>query len=414
MSKKNPRELRSQREDLIVEAADLVELAETEERDFTPEEQVSYDEALAEADKLLKRAERLESISGLKVSLEDRKAPNVNVIPLGDSEARAIAHFARSGDYSVFEGADGYSIDGREIVVKIPTSRSEMRAVDSTMNITTAADGGSLVPTGFAGELALRKNERDLAMKLGLRKVTGKGTTVNFPYDNAEPVVFATASEQADDGSTNNYERDAMVIGTKAFTLVKKAKKMYLTEELLDDEDINVMESIADWIGRDIAATHNAMLLTEVASNGTSLKTFASASAIAAGEPEDIVGNNALGYYLDDGSSAAWVMRNPTFMDIASITGNARLYAETPGGSFDNEILGYPVFKSNSAAAIAASAKSAYFGDWYQVGWREENTLKLLVDPYSVDGITVLKYSFRAVFGVLQSGGIGYAEHPTA
>jgi len=345
-------------------------------------------------------------------------------VPRGDSEVRAIAHYVRTGDTGGVKHllAEGEGKARFSVNLEMPTlaeqrawmAGRERRAVDSTMNITTAADGGVTVPTGLAPTIAQRRNERMLAMVLGCQNIPGKGTTVNHTYENADPVVFATTSEQADDLSTNDYERDAMVLANKAFTLVKKTKKLNLTEELLEDNDENLMEAIADWIARNMATTHNSMLLTEVASNGTAFKTYASATAIAAGEPEDIVFNDTLGYYLDDGSSAAWVMRPTTFGSIASLTGNARLYAQTPGGSFTKELLGYPVYYSNNASATAASAKDAYFGDWFNVGYRLGRSLKLITDPYTEDGVVVLKYSFRTVYGVLQAGAIGYGVHPSA
>ena len=415
--KQNARELRSQREALIVNAGDMVNAAEGETRDFTQEEQNTYDSLLSQAEGLLQRAERIETLSGLEGSLGARQAPAFSRIPRGDSEVRAMAHYVRNGDTGgvreMLGESDDKDVKGPAVVIHLPT-RSEMRAaVDSTMNITTAADGGSAVPTGFAGMIAARRNEIRLAEKLGVRPVPGKGTTVNFPYENADPVVFAATAEQAD-AHTTVYERDAMVLGNKAFTLAKKTKKVELTEELMDDEDVGLMEAIADWIGRAMGVTHNTLLLTEVAASGTALKTFAAAAAIAAGEPEDIVFNSALGFYLDDAGSGKWVMRNPTFGDIASITGNPRLYAQTPGGAFAHEILGYPVFLSTAAAAIAASAKSVYFGNWFSVGFREEPALRMIRDPYSVDGLVILKYSFRTVYGVLTAGGIGYGVHPSA
>ena len=418
--KTNPRELRSQREDLLKQAIALVDDAEDEKRDFSAAEQTKYDGFLAEAEALLKRAERAESMSGLESSLASGRAPAFNRLPLGDSEARALGAFFRTGDKGAVremaftDQEGGKAIDGVEITLPRTGPGGEMRAVvDSTMNITTAADGGAAVPTGFAGAIAMRRNEVDLTPKLGCRNIPGKGTTVNYPYENAAPNVFATAAEQVDAG-TSKFERDAAVLGTKGFTLVKKARRVELTEELLDDGDVVIMDFVADWIGRQIGLTRNTMLVTEVLASGTSLKTFASATAIAAGEPEAIVFNGDLGFYLDDASPGKWLMRNPTFGAIASITGNPRLYAETPGGSFAHEILGYEVFLSTAVAATAASAKDVLFGNWFYVGFREDPALRLIRDPYSVDGLVILKYSFRAVYGVLQSAAIGFGVHPSA
>ena len=409
--KKNPRELRAQRAELINNAMVMVEAAEAENRDFTEQEQSDYDEMISQAGELETRAARLESMTGLQGTLENRRAPNHNRGPLGDSEVRALAAYFREG--AVTDLADFRQVDkeGDGLLITLPGAR-ELRAIDSTMNITTAADGGAAVPTGFAGEIARRRNEIRLTERLGVRRVPGSGTTVNYPYEDGDPSVFATTSEQ-NDAHENNYERDAAKLATKAFTLVKKTKKIELTEELLDDEDADLNDFVADMIGRGLGMTHNSALLTEVAANGSALTTFASATALAAGEPEDVVFSDTLGYYLDDGGSIAWVLRPTSFGAIASITGNARLYAETPAGSFGRQLLGYPAYYSNYATAIAASAKSVYFGNWFYVGFREDPALRIIRDPYTVDGLVILKYSHRIVYGVLIAGAVGYGAHPT-
>jgi HK97 family phage major capsid protein len=107
------------------------------------------------------------------------------------------------------------------------------------------------------------------------------------------------------------------------------------------------------------------------------------------------------------------VTRAATYGDLASITGNDRMYAENPGGSAARRsLLGYPVYYSNYATAIGAAAKSVYFGNWYYMGYRMAPELRMITDPYSEDGLVVLKYSFRADYGQLQAAAIGYGVHP--
>lgn len=408
------RELRAKRGQLLDKAQKLVEAAEAEDRDLKQEEQTQYDELLSQAEELETRAKRMEAMPMADAGGR-QQAPSFNRTHLGDSEERAIAAWARTGDRGAVrdlltrDDSDG----GRESVeIRMP-SRRELRAVvDSSMNVTTAGDGGNTVPTGFSGQIATRRNEVRLAERLGVRNVPGVGTTVNFPYESADPEVFATTSEQSD-AHGNNYERDALQFGSKAFTLVKKTKKLELTEELMDDEDANLSAFIADSIGRGIGITHNSMLLTEVAANGTALKTFASATAIADGEIEPMVYHDTLAYYLDDGGAIGFVMRPATFGKIKSISANARVYGDT-AATVRRTLLEYPVQYSNKAAAIAASAKSLYFGNWYYMGMREDPALRLIRDPYTVDGMTILKYTFRTVYGVLIAGAIGYGVHPSA
>lgn len=401
------------RAELVAESKEL--LAGIEDRLLSDEEKQRDDEIMAEIEGLDVELAREE-----KRRAQERGAPAVLKGPRGDDEIKAMAHFVRTGDAGgvkhLMEPDEG---GVNRVTLRVPTAyeqRLGMQAavVDSTMNITTAADGGNIVPTGFVNRVAMRKNEQMLAEKLGCQRIPGKGTTVNHPVEAADPEELATTAEQ-NDAHSNNYERDAGNTGLKAFTLVKKTRKIELTEELLEDNDVNLMGYIGDRMGRQIAGTHNTMLITEAAANGTALVTFAAAAAIAAGEPEDIIFNDTLSYYLeDDGGSIAWVMRPTTFGNIASLTGNPRLYAQTPGGSFQKELLGYPVHYSNKVAATAASAKDAFFGNWYYMGYREAPELRFIMDPYSVDGLVILKYSFRAVYGVLQAGALGYGQHPSA
>lgn len=445
---KKLQELRTERAGLIAEARQIVSTADEEKRALTAEEEKRYQKIMDDggmADQLQERIDelsKLELVDRLKDDIERRHKlenaerflersegliagmsvdgfPNIVKNRLSD-EQRALAHYFRTGDTSRFDtsgsrmGVDVNLRSGGGVELQWDRDVEQRAVVDSTMNITTGGDGGDLVPTGFVQMIATRKNERMLSNLLGVRRVPGKGTTVDFPIENADPEPFASTSEQADDGSTNNYERDALQVDKVSFTLVKYTKKLELTEELLDDEDASLLEFIADSIGRSVADTHNNLLLTEVAANGTALKTFASASAIAAGEPESIIYNDTLGYYLNDASNIGWVMRPSTFGAISSITGDSRLYAETPAGSFSRVLLGYRAYYSNHATAIGASAKSVYFGDWNHVGFREAPAMRFLRDPFSKDGLVVLKYSFRTVYKVLQAGAIGYAQHPTA
>lgn len=404
---KTARELRAQRATILNEAKAIVEKAEGEDRDLTTDEQTQYDGKLTQADDLEKRAKRLEAIPG-----DLPQAPAFNKLPRGDSEEHALAAYVKTGDMGAVRSLREQDEESGkpEIRINVPTGLQK-RATDQAMTL-TEADGGAAVPTGFVNRIATRRSEIRLAERLGVTMVPGVGTTVNYPYENADPAVFAATSEQVD-AHSNTYERDRPTTALKAFTLAKKTKKLELTEELLDDEDANLMGFIADHIGRAIALTHNSLLLTEVAASGTKLKSYASATAIAAGEPEDLVFHDTLSNYLDDGGSNAWVMKPSTYGAVKKLTGDARLYEGQTAGSGGRVLLEYPVLYSAYAGAVQASGKSQYFGNWNFVGMREDPALRLIRDPYSVDGMVILKYSFRTVYGVLIAGAIGYGQHPT-
>lgn len=241
---KTARELRAQRAQILAQARNLVEKAEAEDRDLNPEEKIEYDLHISEADTFKTRIDRIESLP------EDLpiKGPSINRTGLGDSEDKAFAHYFRTGDDGGIRSLRGEDDTGKfEYRIHIP-NRYEKRATDEVFT-SGAAEAGPAIPTGLVNQIAARKSAAMIADVLGVRRIAGVGLTVNFPYENADPAVFATTSEQVD-ALSNTYERDRPTLGTKAFTLVKKTKKLQLPEEVLMDEDANLMGFIADQIGR--------------------------------------------------------------------------------------------------------------------------------------------------------------------
>jgi len=313
----------------------------------------------------------------------------------GDSFMGAFRAYARTGD----TGGVRPWMDGNEIVFRNASNNTDM-------NIGTAADGGYVDPTTMYQGVIAKRSEMSLPERLGVRRIPGRGTTVNVPYDNETDGEFVATNEAA------AFDQDAPALGQAQMTLVKYSKYITLSHELLEDEDASLMTFLTDWIARGQAKTMNNLLLTEVAANGTSYKTTAAATAIAAGELEAVAMNDTLGDYLDDAGSIAWVMRPSTFGAIQSITGNPRLYADgnNGGNAMRPPLLGYPVLFSNKATVIQASAKSAYFGNWNFVGWREAPGFTMLRDPYSAAGTGQVKLwmYFRTVFKVLQPDAVGY------
>jgi len=313
---------------------------------------------------------------------------NVNVkTKRGDDEVKAFAYFVRTGDKGAIKASN-----------------------DTDMNVGDAADGGNAVPTGHFQGIIARRDESMLAQRLGVRNIPGQGTTVNVPIDNEGDGEFVSTNETA------NFDRDAPALDQAAMTLLKYTKKIELSVEVLEDEDSRLLEFLNDFVGRGMAKTHNNLLITEVGSNGTSLKTFNSATAVAAGEIEDLMSFGDLPYYLDEGNSNAFIMRPSTLMDIYSIRGAERAYHAQVGDTA-NTLMGYPVyFSQKTGATNTASSKSVYFGNFNYVGFREAPGFTVLRDPYSKagSGQVVLHYYFRTVYKVLQAEAVGYGVHPSA
>ena len=297
--------------------------------------------------------------------------------------------------------------------IRTGQENSTMRALKASnntdMNIGTDVDGQYLVPTGHYQNVITRRDESALWSKLGVTEIPGVGTTVNVPYDNEGDGEFVVATE------TQQFDDDAPATGRKQMTLAKYSKIISISHELLRDEDSRLESFLANWVGRGMAKTHNDLLITEVETNGTPLKTFASATTVALGEMEAMVFQSDMVSYLD-GGSAAWVMSGPSYAKLIALKNDALTYSQTPAGVYRESILGFPVYFTNKADTIGASKKSLFFGDWSQVGVRNGAGLQLIRDPYTRAryGQIELVYLFDVVYGVLNAEAIGYGAHPSS
>ncbi len=391
MSKKLYQAAVQKRTELKAEADKILSAIETEGREFSADERAKFDTIKASMAQTDADIERMNAVRQWEAS-----APAVLKLPRGDNFANGFSHWVKTGDKAALN-SDGFT---SESGVEGYTINAASNATD--MNITTAADGGNTVQTGFYDQIIARRDETMLAARLPIRRIPGVGTTVDVPLDGEADGEFVATTEAA------NFDLDAPAMGKKSLTLALYSKYTDVSYQLLEDTPTNLLGFLSDFVGRGMAKTHNSLLLTEVGSNGTSFDTFASATAIAFGEPENLVSNNDLAPYLDDDAACAFVMRSSTHWAIKSIVGNDRQYGQNIGGP--RELLGYPVLYSQAAGAMTAGLKSVYFGNWSYVGMREGTGLTFIRDPYTVaiKGQVRLLWHFRAVYGVLQAEAVGY------
>lgn len=322
-------------------------------------------------------------------------APPVLRNGLGDTFVGAFRNYLKTGDRNPVAPW----MDGNEVLFKNASNNTDM-------NIGTAADGGVLDPTTLYQKVVARRSEMSLIEKLGCQKIPGKGTTVDVPYDNEADGEFVSTGEGV------AFDQDTPALAKAQMTLVKYSKYITLSSELLEDEDTSLMDFLMNWVARGQAKTINSLLVNEAAATGTSFKTAASATAIAAGEPDALALNDTVSDYLDDSGSVAWVTRASTYAAIKAITGSARLYGDGNDGApgLGRNLLGFPAHFSNKVALPTAGLKPAFFGNWNYMGYREGPGFTMLRDPYSAAGTGQVKLwmYFRIVFKQLQAGAIGY------
>lgn len=385
------------------EARAIIEKVDTEKRTITTEEETQYDGILTRMDALKVEIARREKLEGF-----------VEVAKPQGSQRATNGQFQNGR-----EAGNGYektkdtqeAIYCRHLRTGDQGALNELRAYNNTdMNVTTAADGETLVPVGMVSDIVAKRDEMWLGPKLGIMRVPGKGTTVNYPIDNEADVLFLTETESAD------IDQDAPAVTEKAFTLAKYAKFVTLTWEILRDEDVSLLAFLNNWVARGWAATHNLALMTEVYASGTAGATATAVASVPASDIPTLAGK-LLPEYQDN---AQWIIHPTTFAQISGIASSSVFtFAPQPGGNLaggGRSLWGYPVNQSSHATAAASAAKSVVFGNFNYLGYREGTGLTTLRDPYSVatKGQVRLHYWFDLVYGVLQAEAIQYLTHPTA
>ena len=179
------------------------------------------------------------------------------------------------------------------------------------------------------------------------------------------------------------------------------------------------MEFLNGYVADGMAATMNALLVTEVLANGTAGLTLDSASAIGAAEIPELLYKLSAEYAR--GNSVAWLMERATEGYLRGLSSSSVFtFGPQPGGSpslaGQGALFGVPVFTDDNMGSLAASGKSLLIGNWNYMGLRLYPSITFLYAPYSRAGYgeTILHYYFRCDFAVLQAAAFQYATHPTA
>lgn len=416
-------ELKQKLGTLYDEARAIIEKADTEQRAITEAEETRYDEIVAEMDALkadIARREKLEGFTGVSKPQNEARGAQVpahHQRRTADTPEAIMCRYIRSRGMDAGAGREmnaaameqyrnGDHIANAEIQQAF---REERASNDTIMNITTAADGGNLVPTGHYNRIIARKDEGGLAARLPIMPVPGVGTTVDVPIDNEADGEFVSTAEQVD-AKTNNFDRDAPALDKVQMTLVKYTKKIELTDELMIDNDSNLMAWLEYRVGLGLQKTDNNLIVTAALAGGTAAITLGAAAAATVTDIPRLVYAQADGY--EDNSW--WVMRKATEGSYRALTGNNFQLANTPMGMDRGDLWGFPTATTSKMPAIGGGNKSVLFGDFSYMGVRRMPGLTLLVDPYTVDGMVVLKYYYRVIFKVLQAAAIVYGTHPTA
>lgn len=381
---------------LVGIAHQLLETAEQESRDLTPDEQRRYDQLLEKATAETTRAESYRSLSDTLAQYRVGKPGETRSGAPGGGTSRATDPAARPG--KEFRATDPGAHPEGERAVLVP-SRAEYRDGIAT---SPDADGGYTVPSPVWSDVVeqLRPQSVVLAARpslfpmesstLSLPKI-GTGATAGFVEENGEiPLsnvaftrVLLTAKKLAARViSSNEWLSDSDAGGGRNIVqrnlLLEIARVLDLklfTGDGLTGEPVGLLDSSRTGIGR--SSVGGVLSLDEI---GEAIGRVEAANA----QPSAI--------FMHPGAWASLRLER----DSGSTTG-AYMLTATPTEGIQRTLWGVPVFLSTAlgTSALVADARAI------AVGFRQGTTI--LFDPYSRSSYdqTVIRATSRWAVDVL-------------
>jgi HK97 family phage major capsid protein len=407
---KNSVELKQERAGFITEANTMLELCKNETRNFTSEEQVSYDEKMSKIDELKKSIEMIERQEKLNAEIASKVVAPVSNEP---KEVRNFSFFKAVNDFTNGK-LDGVEREMHEEAVN--EARSAGRSINGlgipSFMLESRADvtqgGSAIAPTNVLG-FADAMREASVFDKVGANILTGLSANTTIPVTGASSVEWEGEVADANDGGAQ--------FGKVELTPTRLASYVNISKQLLIQNGAAAEQAIIRDLGRataqkmdeaifktaGAAATAAPLSLGELATSTISQASFSDLASIML----DFVNAEAKIAEVGGLQGNLAYVAHPALM--AQLKQSAQVAAVNAGmqGSLIN---GYPTFFTNGCTKTGSASADFYFGDFSKLYMGMFGGLDIMVDPYSVatNGQTRLVLNQYMDWGV--SDGAGFVK----
>jgi HK97 family phage major capsid protein len=397
--------LRDRRQNVWEQAKELADRAAEENRQFTAEEQGTWDACNEELDKLDQRIKAV--LDGEKRSKEadeafERLAGGPGVTERRDGSLVTPGEKDLADRFRKLAAGEVRSID-----ITLPTV-AERRAIlarrglGGLIEARTLQDSNVPLPTTFITQLY--QYLVDTSTIRGTNPTvytTSSGETLTVPRSTAEGSAtwFGEAVQiTAADPTLSSVSLGAFKVG----------KVVYVSNELLSDTGFDLLGFISEHAGRNIGI---AVDTGYVAGTGTTQPTgFTGAATVAvtgAVGTTVSLGTANQGDYLIDlyhsvipqyRSRASWVLHDSSIKVVRKVKDTTGQYLWQPGltAGAPDTLLGRPAYADPNMPVMAANAKSIAFGDFGGYWIRDVTPLRFdRSDDFKFDTDVV---SFRALY----------------
>ena len=405
---KNSVELKQERAGFITEANEMLELCKNETRDFTAEEQVSYDGKMSKIDELKKSIEMIERQEKLNAEIASKVVAPVSNEP---KEVRNFSFFKAVNDFTNGK-LDGVEREMHEEAVN--EARSAGRSINGlgipSFMLESRADvtqgGSAIAPTNVLG-FADAMREASVFNRVGANILTGLSANTTIPVAGASSVEWEGEVDAAADGGAQ--------FGKVELTPTRLASYVNISKQLLLQNGAAAEQAIIRDLGRATAQKMDAAIFSTAGVSGapdslgelaTSTFTESAFSNLASIMLDFVSAEQTLAEAGGLEGNLAYVA-SPNLM--AQLKQSAQVAAVNVGmqGALVN---GYPTFFTNGCTKVAGTSGDFFFGDFSKLYMGMFGGLDIMVDPYSVavNGQTRLVLNQYMDWGV--SDGAGFVK----
>lgn len=417
-------ELRAERLKLGLRMREIIDAADAEGREFTAEEQTEHDRLEADFDRLGAQAAReekqlaREAELGRSAGAFDARATQTNDNSVSEVEERVKAYEGVFGKYIRRRDLD------RDEVRLLNLGRVDARDIDWGLADSETRDqakgtntsGGYLVPVAFQRQMQEYLVQAGTVRQLESAPGNGPTTLVTGSGENLQWPKVTAHGAASWYGEAGTFTSNDETFGQITFQAYKAGRIVKVSEELLDDNAVDLEGFLARELGRSIGALENHAyiqgtgsgqptgILTEIVNASTTVVTTASPTAVTADELISLFyqvnpqyRRNGQWMFGDGAIQAIRKLKDSYgryLIDIAG--GSGGLGGGTGGAAGVDTLLGKPVWDDPDVPAFGtATNKFGIFGDWGSYGIRDVGTAGPLAPEKGVAGFAVRRLDER-------------------
>ena len=356
---KNVKAKTEQMNDLITRAESIVNTAEAEKRELTPDEA----QELAE---IRDDVKAIKDFLGVAKDLDEASAEARQESACGANDERSI-----QGNISDTEALEIRAFENYVRGVVTNTRDGEL----------APANNGAIIPKTIAKKIVeLVYDVCPILDKSEKYNVKGKLEIPCYPANSATQITVAFASEFTPLASTTGNFTTIELSGYLAGALTK------ISESLINDVDFDIVGFIVKRMAYDIARFIEKNLLGFGNGSVTGLGDATNVKTVDAITPDALI--ELQGQVKDVyQANAIWVMSPATRDALRQLKNDIGMYLlnDDISAPFGKTLLGKPVYVTDNMPDVASNTKVIYYGDMTGLATKfsEEMTIKVLREKYA-------------------------------